>query len=120
MKTFVETPSGRFGHTAIVLAGVLLLLVSGNREPRPADLSDLVDLHFAEAASSPVRLLSAPTWITAGVDPAAPEIRTPRACPELLRQTFTRLQGGSSQSLCEDLLLLIERWLETTAPRPAS
>lgn len=101
MKTSVETPSGRVERTAMLLAGVVLSLVLGHRESRAAYLSDMVELHFAEAASSPARLLSAPTWIAAAGDPIGPEGPTRRECPELLRQTFTRLQGGNSQSLCE-------------------
>jgi hypothetical protein len=89
MKASVETPSGRSGRAATLLAGVLLLFVFGSRDLRASHLSDLIDLHFAETASSPVRLLLAPTWVAAAADPPASETTARRACPDLPQQTQT-------------------------------
>ncbi len=83
----------------IAAAAAAAIVFSGNTiaGPAPRDqLSDLIDLHRAEAAASPLPAL--PGRITLAAAEAA---RPADGCPPLLRQTFSRLQGGAPESLCQ-------------------
>jgi glutathione peroxidase len=100
MKTSVQSaPVTPQRLRLIAAAAAAFIAFSGNATAGPAphdQLSDLIDLHRAEAATSPLPAL--PGRITLAAAEAA---RPADDCPPLLRQTFSRLQGGAPESLCQ-------------------
>jgi glutathione peroxidase len=64
------------------------------RADSPAPLPLLIDLHEAAASHWP----ALPGRVSIA---AADGAKEPDGCPALLQQTFTRLQGGAPESLCQ-------------------
>jgi glutathione peroxidase len=94
MKTFVERLLPRLPAAPLLAAALLLPAAGASQAQVPAPLPALIDLH----ASETVRLPAFPGRILVA---AADVAKSADDCPALLRQTFTRLQGGAPESLCQ-------------------
>jgi len=93
MTTFVNGCLRRGVRFAASVLAATLIVAAPARADGPVPLPALIDLHEAESSRWPAipgRLLV-----------AAAERPATEGCPPLLQHTFTRLQGGAPESLCQ-------------------